>query len=345
MKVIATPAHAAHAPSGELEGGRFVPAYEVPARVDLILGALEAHSFAAPEAPSAFGEAPLLKVHGAAYLRFLEDAFPAWRAKFGDDHPSAFPSTLLGRHLRAMKPRDIDALLGYYTFDIATPLHAGTYGAARAAADSALTAARHLHEGAPAAFALCRPPGHHAAQDLYGGYCYLNNTAIAAQWLTDQGRRVAILDIDGHHGNGTQTIFYERADVLTVSLHGDPRDTYPFFLGYADETGAGAGEGFNLNPPLATGSRLDAYREALNAAIARIEAFGPDTLVVALGVDTFAEDPISPLALIEADYPRLGAEISRLKRPTLFVMEGGYALHAVGNLTANVLLGFSQASS
>ena len=201
-----------------------------------------------------------------------------------------------------------------------------------------------MRAGARAAFALCRPPGHHAARDLYGGYCFLNNAAIAAQYLRDHGAaRVAILDVDFHHGNGTQDIFYDRADVLFVSLHGDPAEAFPYFSGYADETGAGAGSGCNLNFPLPRATEFAAWRAALETGLARIRAFGPDALVVSLGVDTYAGDPISFFRLQSSDFTAYGGLIASCRVPTVFVLEGGYAVAEVGVNVVNVLAGFEQA--
>jgi acetoin utilization deacetylase AcuC-like enzyme len=195
-----------------------------------------------------------------------------------------------------------------------------------------------------AAFALCRPPGHHAARDLYGGYCFLNNAAIAAQAFLDDGAaRVALLDVDFHHGNGTQDIFYERDDVLFLSLHGQPEDAFPHFLGYADETGAGRGEGFNANYPMPPGTPYAVWGDALEHACRRIVDYAPDVLVVSLGVDTFENDPISFFKLTSEDFSRYGERIGQLRLPTLFVMEGGYAVSEIGINTVNVLDAFRGA--
>jgi len=212
-------------------------------------------------------------------------------------------------------------------------------------ADVALSGAQTLYtSGAQAVFSACRPPGHHAAAAFMGGYCYLNNAAIAAQSLRDQGcARVAILDVDYHHGNGTQSIFYDRADVLFASIHADPRVEYPSFLGYADETGAGQGEGFNHNYPLPLGTDWLSYSAALTDACSKIGAFAPDALVVSLGVDTFEKDPISGFKLRHDDYLRMGEAIGRLGYPTLFVLEGGYAIDDIGINVVNVLGGFESA--
>ncbi|EQL41595.1 acetylpolyamine aminohydrolase [Pseudomonas aeruginosa VRFPA03] len=203
----------------------------------------------------------------------------------------------------------------------------------------------HVGGDAQPIFALCRPPGHHAGGDFMGGYCFLNNAAIATQAFLDQGaRRVAILDVDYHHGNGTQDIFYRRDDVLFASIHGDPRVEYPYFLGYADERGEGAGEGCNHNYPLAHGSGWDLWSAALDDACVRIAGYAPDALVISLGVDTYKEDPISQFKLDSPDYLRMGERIARLGLPTLFIMEGGYAVEAIGINAVNVLQGYEGAA-
>lgn len=218
----------------------------------------------------------------------------------------------------------------------------GTWSAAREAANVALTGAAAIHAGERAAFALTRPPGHHAAIDVFGGFCYLNNAAIAAQWFADRGLRPAILDVDYHHGNGTQTIFYERADVFFCSIHADPAFAYPHFLGFAEERGEGAGEGMNLNLPLPAHTDWARYEPALARALHDLHDFGPDVVLISLGLDTYCEDPIAGFELTAADYRRLGERLALLKRPTLFLFEGGYAVDALGEITANVLEGFEQ---
>jgi acetoin utilization deacetylase AcuC-like enzyme len=229
--------------------------------------------------------------------------------------------------------------------DSGTPLTAGTWVAAKTGADCAVNAAHALRLGERGTFALTRPPGHHAGADFFGGYCFLNNAALAAQHLLDDGaRRVAILDIDYHHGNGTQDIFYRRGDVLFASIHADPRTEYPFYLGHADETGEGAGLGFNLNLPLAAGSTPAQWFAALETACIRVAGFGADALVVSLGVDTFGGDPLSRFALQSADFLRIGERIAHLGLPTAFVFEGGYAVAEIGINVVNVLEGFETAA-
>lgn len=227
--------------------------------------------------------------------------------------------------------------------DAGVPITAGTWAAVRGSVDVALTGAETLRQGQRAAFALCRPPGHHAAAGYMGGYCYLNNAAIAARYLRDHGAaRVAVLDVDYHHGNGTQSIFYRDSSVLFASIHGDPRAEYPYFLGFADELGEGEGLGFNHNYPLPRGTNWHDYGRALEDACQRVRSFGPDVLVVSLGVDTFEHDPISAFCLANADYLRIGEAIGRLGCPTLFVMEGGYAVADIGVNAVNVLQGFES---
>jgi acetoin utilization deacetylase AcuC-like enzyme len=205
----------------------------------------------------------------------------------------------------------------------------------------ALTGAELLQNGERAVFSLCRPPGHHAGANHFGGYCYLNNAAIAVQKLLDNGaKRVAVLDVDYHHGNGTQHIFYDRSDVLFVSLHGHPDQEYPYLLGYEDETGTGAGEGYNVNYPLRWGTRWPEYATALEASCERIADYAPDALVISLGVDTYKDDPISHFQLEHEHFTQIGARIGQLNLPTLFVMEGGYAVAEIGINAVNVLTGF-----
>ena len=290
-----------------------------------------------------FGAAPLLRVHDAGYVEFLEKAWGEWVA--AGNRGEAIPDCWPARRMMQRRPNSITGKLGYYAMAGETSISQGTWEAARAAADVALTGALKIKEGAPAAFALCRPPGHHAAHDLYGGYCFLNNAAIAAQYLRDSGAaRIAILDVDFHHGNGTQDVFYDRPDVLYVSLHGDPADAFPYFSGFADETGAGAGAGYTLNFPLPPGTEWPAWGGALRAALLRIAEFRADALVVSLGVDTFAKDPISFFRLQSEEFSSYGQMIGASKIPTLFVLEGGYAVGEIGINVVNVLAGFEEAA-
>jgi acetoin utilization deacetylase AcuC-like enzyme len=351
MKTFHNPHHALHQGSEEMFRGRMVPCHEVPARLDFVLTELQRRPLGALEAPeldSAGLDAAIARVHSARYTAFLAGAWDDWVAMdpanaLRDALPSVWP--LGNRHAfrTDVLPQNFAARLGLFSFDSGSPLTAGTWAAARGGAACALAAAREVLGGARSAFALTRPPGHHAGPDFFGGYCFLNNAAIAAQALRDGGKqRVAVLDVDYHHGNGTQTIFYERADVLTVSIHGDPVTEYPFFLGHADERGAGAGEGFNLNLPLPRGTGFEAWCAALDQAIDTIDDFNADALVVPMGLDTFEGDPISGFTLKSEDYDTVGRLLAAAGVPTVFTFEGGYAVAEVGVNAVNLLEGFCR---
>jgi acetoin utilization deacetylase AcuC-like enzyme len=342
MKIIFSEDHRLHFAQAELGGGQFVTPFERPSRMEYILRELKKRKMNDISAPSKLDMKRVQRVHDEGFLRFLESAWREWtKAGFRGE---IMPTTIPNRSLQQREPRFIDGKAGYYTHSIETAITAGTWDAARASAAVAMTAQNLVAHGARAAFALCRPPGHHAHDDLYGGYCFLNNAAIAAQAFRDDGaKRVAILDVDFHHGNGTQDIFYDRNDVLFLSLHGAPEDAYPYFLGYKDECGKGKGDGYNFNYPMPPGTAYANWRQALLDSFKQIKRFKPDVLVVSLGVDTFKDDPISFFKLTSADFTRYGAEIAGLKLPTLFVMEGGYAIEAIGINTVNVLAGFENA--
>jgi acetoin utilization deacetylase AcuC-like enzyme len=333
MRRFFDPRQLAHAPALELHNGGFVPYAETPARAESVLAAV-----GAVEPAKDHGEAPLRAVHDEAYLAFLRSAHADWRAagRAGDAGGYAWPVV----RRRPLALDRIDARLGAYSFDASSPIAEGTWEGAYWGAQTALTALDALLAGERAAFALCRPPGHHAGRDYLGGYCYLNNAAIVAEAANAAGRRVAILDVDYHHGNGTQDIFYERGDVLFVSIHADPRTDYPFFWGHADELGEGAGEGATLNLPLPQGADLDAYLPALDRALAAIAAFEADLLVISFGADTYTGDPISFFRLETADYAVIARRIAALGLPSLVVMEGGYAVDALGANVAGFLSGF-----
>jgi acetoin utilization deacetylase AcuC-like enzyme len=337
--------HQAHAPEFEFFRGERVPCFETPARAEYVKARLTArgHALRTPQTDSC---AVLAKVHAARYLSFLENAWRDWTAlEAGNDQRQPFPSAWPVRTLRSdREPVNFIARLGLYSMDNGSPLAAGTWLAAKAGADAAASAAHLLAAGGSggrAVFCCSRPPGHHAGSDFMGGYCFLNNAAVAAQALRDAGAaRVAVIDVDYHHGNGTQSIFYDRADVLFVSLHGDPLTEYPFYFGHADETGAGDGAGFNLNLPLPAGCTAARWFEALEQACLRIGTYGSDALVVSLGLDTFVDDPISTFALQSSDFSRLGERLGALGLPTVFVLEGGYAEAALGTNAVNVIESF-----
>lgn len=345
MLTIYNDRHALHHGKVEMFRGELVPCFEVPARADYVLEALKQRRLGAIESPDTFDDAAIAGVHAPRYLDFLANAWNEWVAMDpANAERDALPSYWPIRTFRAdVLPASFPARMGLFSYDAGTPLTSGTWRAARAGADCALTAAARVLEGRRAAFALTRPPGHHAGADFFGGYCFLNNAAIAAQSLRDAGvERVAVLDIDYHHGNGTQAIFYERADVQFTSIHGDPHTEYPYFLGYADERGAGEGLGFNRNLPLARGTGFAAWREALKDALQHIAAFKPGAMVVSLGLDTFEGDPIAGFTLATPDFLRIGEDIARAGLPTVFVFEGGYAVAEVGANAVNVLDGFMQ---
>jgi acetoin utilization deacetylase AcuC-like enzyme len=343
MKTICSDAHRAHHVEMELSAGRLIPCFEQPSRADAVRAQIEDARLGPMLAPVDHGLDPITAIHAPDYVDFLEHAWQQWTAAGG--RGDAFGDCTPMRDMGSRVPRAIRGRLGYYSFDSSAPITAGTWTAAYDAAQIALTGADQLLHGEPAVFGLCRPPGHHASTAYFGGYCYLNNAAIAAQSLLDHGMaRVAILDVDYHHGNGTQSIFYSRNDVLFASIHGDPDEEYPYFSGHAQEMGAGPGEGCNLNFPLPTGSDPARWFAALDAARTGIREHGPEAVVVSLGVDTFVRDPISTFKLRTDDYLRLGREIGDLALPTLFVLEGGYAIDAIGLNVTNVLLGFEYSA-
>lgn len=342
MLTVYSPDHEYQHATAELIDGKMLPPLENPSRADRVLHQVRQTDLGEILSPKAFGLEPILRIHDPGFITFLQTAWDAWVIEHGEY--DALPLNWATRTMRHDRvPDAIDGKLSYYSFDAGTPITAGTWRAATAAVDVALTAQQRLLHSERAAFALCRPPGHHAARDFYGGYCFLNNAAIAAQAWRDAGaERIAILDVDYHHGNGTQSIFYDRSDVLFLSIHAHPRQEYPYFLGYEDETGCGAGEGHNGNYPLPWGTDWATYQGALADAIQRICHYNPDGLVISLGVDTFEQDPISKFRLQGEDYLRMGEAIAQVNCPTLFVMEGGYAVDEIGVNVVNVLSGFSQ---
>jgi acetoin utilization deacetylase AcuC-like enzyme len=351
MKIFHNTRHAEHAGRQEMFRGRMVDCHEVPQRLQHVLDELVRRPVGevlspSPDLPL---DVALRRVHSPDYLDFLAHAWADWVALDPanaalDALPSVWP---LG-HAHAFRldtpPLNFAARLGQYAFDSGTPLMAGSWSAAREGAACALAAAQAVLAGEPATMALTRPPGHHAGPSFMGGYCFINNAAVAAQALRDGGlSRVAVLDVDYHHGNGTQTCFYERSDVFTVSIHGDPRTEYPFFLGHADEAGAAAGEGFNLNLPLPRGTGFELWYRHLQTALQAVSDFAPQAVVVPLGLDTFEGDPISGFTLRSADYLRVGQALASLGLPTVFTLEGGYAVAEVGVNAVNVLEGFARA--
>ena len=346
MRIFYNDRHALHHGRHEMFRGALVPCFEVPARADYVLAEIRARRFGSIEAPPPIEDAVLERVHAPRYLQFLATAWDEWIALDpANVERDALPSYWPIRTFRCdVLPASFPARMGLFSFDAGSPITSGTWEAARHGAACAVAGAQRLLAGDRSAFALTRPPGHHAGSDFFGGYCFLNNAALAAQALRDGGAaRVAVLDIDYHHGNGTQAIFYDRADVFFASVHGDPHNDYPYYLGYSDERGAGAGLGANLNLPLPRGTGFAAWRDALQQALGAIRHFGADALVVSLGLDTFEGDPVAGFQLRSGDYLRIGQDLAAVGLPTVFVFEGGYAVAEVGVNTVNVLAGFTGA--
>ncbi|MEA2119732.1 histone deacetylase family protein [Halovibrio sp. HP20-50] len=324
----------------ELHDGTLVAPFECPERVELVLKQLRQSGLGEIHAPNAYGLAPVLAVHDKDYVTFLANCWQAWQAAGheGEAIPNIWPArTMRGDRI----PSAVSGRLGYYALAAETSISAGTFEAAMASKDVALGALEHTLQTGEPSFGLCRPPGHHAAFDQFGGYCFFNNAAIAAQRALDAGkRRVAILDVDFHHGNGTQQIFYKRDDVLFISLHGDPEVTFPYYLGYADEDGEGQGKGFNVNYPLPPGTSVATWMATLEQALAKIQAAGCELLIVSLGVDIYENDPISAFTFASEDFITLGQRLARTGLPSVLLMEGGYAVDEIGVNVANVLHGF-----
>jgi acetoin utilization deacetylase AcuC-like enzyme len=335
VRIFFDPRQRLHAPARELHNGGFTAYAERPGRLDAILASL-----GPTEAPADRGEAPILRVHPPAYLGFLRGAFEAWRDAGRPGDASGYVWPVVGR--RSLGLSRIDALLGRYSYDASTPIAEHSWESAYWSAQGAVAATEAVLAGERTAFALCRPPGHHAGADYCGGYCYLNTPAIAAEAALAAGRRrVAILDVDYHHGNGTQDIFLHRGEVFFASIHADPATDYPFYWGHADETGEGEGEGTTLNLPLPRGTTMRDYEPALDRALEAITAFGAELLIVSYGADTFVGDPISFFELTTSDYAPMARRIASLGLPTVVTMEGGYAVDALGENVAAFLSGFA----
>jgi acetoin utilization deacetylase AcuC-like enzyme len=345
MIIFINPQHLAYAPSHEYFRGELVPAFEKKERLLNLISYLQGEARFNKGTVQNVPLSLLAQLHTTRYLNFLQTAWQTLESQRGaavqgSAFPSIWPITRASQPFRSdIQPLNFVAQLGLYSFDNGTPFTAGSWQAAKAGADAAYSAALALaSKQVRSSFVATRPPGHHAGADFMGGYCFLNNSAIAAQTLLNQGaKRVAVLDVDYHHGNGTQDIFYARNDVMTVSIHADPMTDYPFYIGYADERGSGAGEGFNLNLPLPQHTSAADWFAALACAIEAIQAAGCDALVVALGVDTSANDPICTFKLEKTDYAALGQHLNAMGLPTVVVLEGGYDLDSIGSNVAAVL--------
>jgi acetoin utilization deacetylase AcuC-like enzyme len=335
VKVFASERQRRHDPDQEIEASGFQPPFESPHRADMIRAALEAAGTFEIAEPEPRDTAPIAAVHDPGLVAFLETAWAEYQREVRPAHdvvPDVFALAGLREGMGAARePAKVSARLGWWCFETTTPLTEGTYEAARSAVDVALATADAVADGERVAYGLCRPPGHHATRSLYGGYCFFNNAAIAAHHLAAvTGDRVVVLDVDYHHGNGTQQIFYDRSDVGFVSLHGDPVRAYPYHTGFADETGTGAGRGSTFNMPLPAGTDDDAYLGALGEALDTVDRLDAGIIVVSLGLDPFRDDPICDFALTTEGFGRCGAAVAALGRPLVVLQEGGYADEALG---------------
>lgn len=341
MKAVFHPDQALHYPKHFLASGALKPNPEQPQRTDALLAGARAAGLEVVT-PDDYGLGSVASVHSPEYIAFLKHIHERWQRIEGASTevvPNIHPDTRDVGY-----PKSAVGQVGYHVMDTSCPISADTFNSARASANSAVHAAHLLTDGEVSAYALCRPPGHHAFRDLAGGFCYFNNTAIAAQWFRARGLRPAIVDVDLHHGNGTQGIFYHRADVLTVSVHADPIRYYPFFWGHAHERGEGEGRGYNLNLPIERGSGDDVFLAALDKGLERVALFAPDVLIVALGLDAFEGDPFGGLSVTTAGFGRIGAACAALHLPTLMVQEGGYLCHELGDNLTRFVEGFGGVS-
>jgi acetoin utilization deacetylase AcuC-like enzyme len=337
MKVIFSEQQLKHDPQGFLSSGAQADNPEKPQRAERLLHAAIGCDLQ-HEHPTDLDDAVIAAVHTPRYLEFLQNIHPRWSRVPGattEIVPNIHPLSRSDGY-----PKSAVGQLGFHVYDGSCPITADTWHSARWSAMTAAHAANCVLSGDAACYALSRPPGHHASQDVAGGFCYLNNSAIAAQLLRTKFAKVAIVDIDVHHGNGTQRIFYERDDVLSVSLHADPERFYPFFWGYANETGSGPGKGFNINMPLPRGTGDDQYLASLHDALARVREFSADALVIALGLDAHEDDPFHGMAITTAGFGAIGGQLAALGLPTVMVQEGGYLSDALGENLASFLAGF-----
>jgi acetoin utilization deacetylase AcuC-like enzyme len=337
MKVIFSPAQKEHDPQAFFVAGNLHPHPEVPARAEVLLAAAEQSGLIVEE-PSDYKLEFISAVHTPRYLHYFENIFTRWSRIKGGSH-EVIPGVHPDRR-DCGYPASAEGQVGFHHADLSSPIGMNTWHSALWSAHTAAHAGLRVVQGDSACYALSRPPGPHAARDYAAGFCYLGNTAIAATVLQQDFARVAILDIDVHHGNGTQDIFYDREDVLTVSIHADPVRFYPFFWGHANERGIGAGEGFNVNLPLVRGTADDDYLQTLSAAIDAIDQFSPDALVIALGLDAFEGDPLQGLAISTSGFGRIGKRIAEIALPTVIVQEGGYLSNELGTNLSAFLEGF-----
>lgn len=339
MKVIFSSRQLKHYPKSYLSSGAQVSNPEHPDRADCLLQAALVGGLEHVE-PDDCGDDLIAAVHTPAYLKFLQNIYTRWSRIDGASEevlPNVHPISREDGY-----PKSAVGQVGYHVYDASCPISADTWDGARWSAMTAAHAAGQVVSGDASCYALSRPPGHHASQDLAGGFCYLNNSAIAAQQLLTKFKRVAIVDVDVHHGNGTQRIFYERDDVLTVSIHADPIRFYPFFWGYANETGRGRGEGFNINLPLPRGTGDAEYLGVLDTALEAVSDFVPDALVIALGLDAHESDPFRGMTITTQGFSKIGAVLAGVGLPTVIVQEGGYLSESLGANLVSFLTGFQS---
>jgi acetoin utilization deacetylase AcuC-like enzyme len=350
MRVVYTEDHTKHSADTGTWVGMTIPSEEVPERIELIVARLKEDGHEVMAA-SDHDDEILFTVHEESMVDYMRTAWERWVEWGYPDDPGqhqvaayAFPTEAFLGGLPLRLPKSPGARAGVYAMDTMTQIGDGTFDAARAAVDVAMTAAELVAEGDAAVYAACRPPGHHAGRGFFGGSCYLNNAAVAASTLRGKGlARVAIVDIDAHHGNGTQEIFYGRRDVVYSSVHADPGEGwFPHFMGFSDELGTGDGTGFNLNIPVPPGAGNDAWLSGLDNLLTFVDVHQPDAIVVSLGVDAAESDPESPLQISEDGYREAGRRIAALALPTVLVQEGGYDLATIGGLVAATLQGFEE---
>ncbi len=336
MKAVFDPAHIRHDPRFFLVRGQLRESTEQPERANRLLKGLDQAAIPVTP-PRDFGTAPIEAVHSGRYLEFLKTAHQLWQEL--PDPSEEVISNIHPLQNAAQYPESIIGRAGWHMADTACPIGKHTWEAACGSANTALTATQLVLEGQHMSYALCRPPGHHAYADMAGGFCFLNNAAIAAQYARATYARVAILDVDVHHGNGTQGIFYERDDVLTVSIHADPQNFYPFYWGHANEKGAGVGTGFNRNIALPMLSGDEVFLEAIEEAKQTVLEFNPGILIIALGLDASETDPLRGLSVTTEGFNKIGKSIAEFGLPTVFVQEGGYLSDILSANLAAVLTG------
>jgi acetoin utilization deacetylase AcuC-like enzyme len=347
MKIVSSPLQMGHRPEQIMVLGRMITPVESPARLEKLVGSLMGAGHESVQ-PGPHDLAPVREVHSLDYLDFLRDAYQEWRALPGAG-PEVLPNT---HHYRGVSsPRQppgrapkasISGRAGWFVSDLNCAIGPDTWEAVATSARCAIHGAQLVLEGEDAAFAGCRPPGHHAYADQAAGFCFINNAAVAAHMLRARFDRVAVIDFDTHHGDGTQSIFYERDDVFVGSVHTDPAGYYPYYVGYADERGSGAGEGANFNVPLSPGSGDSEFVDACSALAEAAVAHGCTALVVSAGWDAHRDDPLSKLAVSSDAFARVGERLGRLRLPTLIVQEGGYSLDVITDAPLRFVEGFSM---